>query len=130
MTFSVSDIIALVLAFLGLVGTTSVLVMNLKVTAAIQTQEANTEKKFAALELQIERSRSETARDHAQVKLDIANLRTKLAEDQNTLLSSLMRDVQGTFMNRQVSEGMHAENTRRLDELAVRLDRIEEKINV
>lgn len=140
-SFTTSDVLALVLAFLGFVGTTGMLIMNLKVTSAVQEQRAAFEKEFAAttaasaasfgkLELQLERTRLEMTRDHNQVKLDIAELRAKIAEDYSAQMQKVMADVQRTFMNRRVSEEMHASNSRRLDEMNERLQRIEEKINV
>lgn len=129
-SFTVSDILALVLAFLGFVGTTGMLVMNLKVTTAVQAQKADFEKQFTKLELQIERGRLEASQEHSAVKLNIAELRTRIAEESNTQLSRMMRDIQNTFMNRQLSEQMHAQNTQRLDALGERLKQIEEKVNL
>jgi len=128
--FTVAEILAVVLAFLGAVGTTSMLIMNLKVTTAVQMQKAETTQQFSRIELQIERARSESNQEHSAVKLQLAELRTKIAEESNARLERMMRDVQNTYTDRRVSEQMHASNTQRFDEIIARMEKIEEKINL
>ena len=129
-TLSMSEVIALILAFFGFVGTTSMLVMNLQIRSSMQSQQVSFETKFSSVELKIENARLESSKEHSKVALEIANLRTKLAEDQGTLLAKVMTDMQNTFANRAAAETMHGANSQRLDGIDGRLEKLEEKINL
>lgn len=123
---SLSNVIALTLAFLGFVGTVSMLVMNLKVTGSMATQAATFEMRFSQVELKIVSASAQAGHDYGQVQVELANLRTELAGDHARFLQSL----QSMFVNRDVSTTMHAANVDRLDKIDARLQRIEGKINL
>ena len=127
---TVSDIIALTLAFLGLIGTGSMLIMNLKIRTAMQAQQVAFDGRFTSVELKVEGARLELSREHAKLELQIANFRTKVAEDQSLLLGKIMADMQERFTNRGASEAMHQANSQRLDAIDDRLERIEQKVNL
>jgi len=122
------DVIAVVLAFLGFIGTTSMLIMNLKVSSALSELKGSFEKELAKVELRIESARSESSRGTTGVQLELANLRTKLAEELSNMYNQVMRNMENTYMNRQTSITMHEANQKRLDLIERRLTSMEERL--
>jgi hypothetical protein len=106
MVVTVSEIVSLVLAFLGFLGTISMLVMNLRVTGAMAELRASFAGDLAALKVQIAHTRGEFVQD----------------------LFSKLREA--GFITVRESERMHDENKARLNSIEERLGRMEERLPV
>lgn len=125
---STPEVIAIVLAFLGFIGTTSMLIMNLRVTSAVNGLEAHFKTDLAKVELSIVNSRAASQKDIGDLKLDLANMRTKLAEDTSSQYQRIMSNMESGFASKQISTEQHASNTKRLELIEGRLAGIEERL--
>lgn len=121
MNISAEAWVALVLGALGFLGTTGTLIMNLSIRSAMRAGDLKIEQAVSV-------SRAEAAREAAELKVEMANLRTKVAEGQAGMYEKIMDNLQRTYMNRDVSQSMHAANTQRLDQIEKRLVSIEERL--
>lgn len=115
--------VALVLGVLGFLGTTGMLVMNLSIRSAMRSGDLKIEQAISV-------ARSEAAREAADLKVELANLRTKVAEGQAGMYEKIMENMSRTYMNREASQSMHEANSQRLDRIEGRLTAMEERLPV
>jgi hypothetical protein len=127
---STPEIVAIILAFLGFVGTTSMLIMNLRVTGAVKDLESHFLRDLSKVELSIEKSSSQSKEQIAGLKLDLANMRTRLAEDTAAQYQRIMTNMEAGFASKQLALEQHASNTKRLDLIEGRLLGVEERLPV
>lgn len=118
-TFSLSNIIAIVLAFLGFVGTVSMLVMNLRVTNAMKD-----------VKLDIAQFRLISLEKQSGLELQIASMRLEISKEQSSLYKSITDNIQGFYAGRQEVQNMHASNVARLESIETRLRNVEERMPV
>lgn len=125
---STPEIVAIILAFLGFVGTTSMLIMNLRVTGAVKDLEAHFMRDLSKVELSIIKSSSAAKEDVGGLKLDLANMRTRLAEDASNQYSRIMSNMESGFASKQLALEQHTSNSKRLELIEGRLTGIEERL--
>lgn len=120
--------VALVCAFLGFVGTVGMLIMNLSIRGAMQDGEKHQSERSAKIEGLISEARAGAAKDSSDLKVEVANLRTRIAEEHVAIYQRIMDSMDKTYMNREASVSMHQSNTKRLDMIEGRLATIEERL--
>ena len=105
MTVTTGDLIAFVIGFLGFLGTLSMALLNVKVTASMALLKAD----FIS--------------ELAKVRVEVVSLKSEFLKDN----SRLYETVANGFMNRRESEQMHSENKSRLDRIEQRIISMEER---
>lgn len=124
----------IVVALFGFLGSTSMLVMNLSIrssiSSAMRSQETHQNERMSKIEVLISEAKSTATREAAELKVDVANLRTKIAEANVTIYQQIMDSMDKMYANRQASELMHASNSKRLDMIETRLGSMEERLPV
>jgi hypothetical protein len=110
MTLTTGDVIAIILAFLGAVGTVLMLIMNLRVSGAMHEMRSG-----FTIEL-------------GKVQLEMAKMRADFAIDHAGLYKSIMDNLGTAYVNRNESMAMHTSNTKRLELIESQLIRIEERL--
>jgi len=118
-----------IVTVVSLLGTIALLIMNLRVKSAVADAEAQFTAQVNKVHLEIANARAAVTQETAGVKLEIANLRAKFAEEGATMYQKIMENMENTFENRQVSQSMHAANSKRLDDFGRLLERMDEKID-
>lgn len=106
MVLTIPEILSFVMAFLGFLGTVSMLIMNLRVTSAMSELKAS----FTA--------------DLSKVQLEVAHTRGEFVSELFTKLR------EGGFITVRESERMHEENRSRLGAIEERIGRMEERLPV
>jgi hypothetical protein len=104
-TVTTGDIIAFVIGFLGFLGTLSMALLNVKVTAAMALMKA------------------EFVSELSKVRVEVVNLKAEFLKDN----SRLYETITNGFMNRRESEQMHGENKSRLDRIEHKITSMEER---
>ena len=99
MNVSSQELLTFIIAIGGFIGTIALLILNLRVQAAMNEMKAVVSTDMGRLELQM------------------AHMRTEAATDRASLYQQIMETMARTFVNRDASDAMHRENTRRMDEL-------------
>jgi hypothetical protein len=131
-TLSSEAWVALLLGLLGFLGTTGMLVMNLSIRSEMRAGDLKIERAVNSeadkLSNAINLARSEAAKDNAELKVELANMRTKVAEGQVSMYQQIMDNMSRTYMNREASQSMHEANSKRLDGIDQRLTGIEERL--
>lgn len=122
--------VALVVGALGFIGTVGMLVMNLSIRTAMQTGDKHQSERANKIEGMISEARAEAAKEASELKVEVANLRTKIAEEHSAMYQRIMDNMDKTYMNREASVSMHNANTKRLDLIESRLTSIEERLPV
>jgi hypothetical protein len=96
----VQEWLTVIIAGGGAIGPLLLLLLNLKVQAAV-----------------------------ADVKLDVANMRTEAARDRAEFYREIMDTMTRTFVSRDAWDTAHGANTKRLDGMDSKLDRIDQRIS-
>lgn len=110
MSLSGQEIVTLIIALGGFLGTIALVILNLRVNGAMS-------------EL-----RSAVTEDMKNIELQMAHMRTEAAEDRSMLYEKIMETMAKTFVNRDASDAMHRENSRRLDDLKEDLENLSQKV--
>jgi hypothetical protein len=84
----------------GAIGTLLLLIVNLKVQSSV-----------------------------ADVKLDVANMRTEAARDRASFYEKIMETMRSTFVSRDAWDTAHVANSKRLDGIDSKLDRIDQRVS-
>lgn len=113
--------IAIGLTAVSLLGTMAVLVLNLKVSAAIANLRSDTTATISSL-------KSDVARDLGHIELEVAKSRTDAANDRAAFEDKILTKMTNMFANRETSEIMHRSNTTRLEAIERRLETIDARL--
>jgi hypothetical protein len=100
MALSVQEALTLVIALGGFLGTIALLVLNLRVQGAM-----------------------------ALLRLEMANMRTDAAVDRANFYEKVMDTMSRSFVSRDAWDTAHVANTRRLDGMDTKLDRIDQRVS-
>ena len=111
MNISAQEILPMVIALGGFIGTIALLVLNLRVQAAMGEMRSAVTVELTRVELQMERARTEAAQDRAN------------------LYERIMETMARTFVNRDASDAMHRENSRRLDDLKLDVANLNQRVS-
>lgn len=99
MGFNLQEVLTLVIACGGFVGTVALLILNLKVQGAM-----------------------------AELRLDVANGRTEAARDRAELYEKIMDTMRSTFVSREASDERHQANIKRLDSIDENLRTLSQRV--
>lgn len=100
MALSVQEALTLVIALGGFLGTIALLILNLRVQGAM-----------------------------ALLRLEMANMRTDAAVDRANFYEKVMDTMSRSFVSRDAWDTAHVANTRRLDGMDTKLDRIDQRVS-
>lgn len=108
---STQEILTFIIAIGGFIGTIALLILNLKSQASMAEMKGI------------------VASDMGKLALQMAQMRTEAAQDRANLYEKIMDTMARTFVNRDASDAMHRENTRRLDDLKQNIEDLRERFN-
>jgi len=111
--------VALLLAFFGFVGTTSGIILHLRIAGVIKD-----------VRIEVQGVRLESSNSHADVKLMLEQLKTKIAEAEGEHYKELMKEIAGRYMETGLVEAKHKQNTLRLDALKEGQDQINNRLQL
>ena len=110
MNISAQEALTMLIALGGFLGTVALLILNLRVQAAMGEMRSAVTVDMSRLELQMEKGRTEAAQDRA------------------ALYERIMETMAKTFVNRDASDAMHRENTRRWDDLKLEVASLHQRV--
>lgn len=110
MNVSAQEIVTFLIAVGGFLGTLLLLILNLKVSAAINSLRVT------------------VTFDMKNVEIQMAHMRTEAAQDRANLYERIMENMTRTFVNRDASDAMHKANIQRLDSLEENLRMLSERV--
>lgn len=108
----------MIIAAGGCVGTALLLILNLRVQAAL-----------GEIRTEAAKSAGGMAIDLKNVELQMAHLRTEAAEDRARLYEKIMNNMDRTFMNKDAGLEMHKQNTIRLDSIDRTLTELSKRVD-
>lgn len=113
---SAPELISVIIALFGFVGTVVMLVINLSIRASINALKTSFLVDIARVELAL-----------ANLRTDVAKEATNGARELASLYKQITENVGINYMNRKESEAMHSANLRRLDNIEAELRDIQNK---
>lgn len=130
-------VVALILAFLGFVGTTAATMLHLQIRGVVKDVSIE----IAHIDTKIEVVRGEAERSHSSTQLSLAELKTALAQQDAANYKQIMAELRESYWDRNTTEAKHIQNTARMDvlteslkELRIAMDKrltaIEERLPV
>jgi hypothetical protein len=99
------------IAALSFIGTLALLILNLRVSGAMSD-----------LKIEVQATRTEFTVQISDTKLSIEKLRGDFYQEQTKLYSQIMTTGSTTYMSRDLSLQMHAQNVKSLEDLGKRID--------
>lgn len=108
---SAQELLTFIIAIGGFLGTIALLILNLRVGAAMSEMK------------------SAVSADMGRLELQMAHMRTEAAEDRSKLYEKIMETMAKTFVNRDASDAMHRENTNRMDHLKEQLAVLSQRVS-